>query len=142
MAAGERLRYEPSALVYHPVPANRIPKDYFLGWWFDYGRALVREWGRGPDVWGIPRPYLNILAIGMKTMVTTMRRWMLASNSQRRFYWKCWVWVAAGEIAEFYRFARCKRPNEATRCPRIMQSATAPGDSPNQLSIPTDTTYL
>ena len=26
MAAGERLRYEPSALVYHPVPANRIPK--------------------------------------------------------------------------------------------------------------------
>jgi glycosyltransferase involved in cell wall biosynthesis len=108
MAAGERLRYEPSALVYHPVPKNRIQKDYFLAWWFDYGRARVREWGRGPDVWGVPRPYLNIIATGVRTMVTSMRRWMLALNSQRRFYWKCWVWVAAGEIREFYRFARCK----------------------------------
>jgi len=60
LAAGERLRYEPSAIAYHPLPENRIRKGYFLGWWFDYGRAMVREWGRGPDVLGIPRPYLNM----------------------------------------------------------------------------------
>jgi glucosyl-dolichyl phosphate glucuronosyltransferase len=32
MAAGERLRYEPSAVVYHPAPQNRIQKSYFLTW--------------------------------------------------------------------------------------------------------------
>jgi glycosyltransferase involved in cell wall biosynthesis len=107
MAAGERLRYEPSALVHHPVLENRVQKDYVLTWWFDYGRAKVREWGRGPDVWGIPRPYLNILATGMKVMAPRIGRWLLTLNPRQRFYWKCWVWVVAGEIREFYRFAGC-----------------------------------
>jgi glycosyltransferase involved in cell wall biosynthesis len=106
LAAGERLRYEPAAVVYHPVLENRIQKEYFLDWWFDYGRAMVREWGQGPDIWGIPRPYLNMLAIGIKAMAPSMRRWMLALNPQGRFHWKCSVWMAAGEISEFYRFAR------------------------------------
>jgi len=108
LAAGERLRYEPSAIAYHPVPENRIQKDYFLAWWFDYGRAMAREWGRGPDILGIPRPYLNMLAIATTTMVPMMRRWLLALNPQQRFYWKCFVCMSAGQIREFYRLARCK----------------------------------
>ena len=39
LAAGERLWYEPSAVVYHPVPDARLQKAYFLAWWFDKGRA-------------------------------------------------------------------------------------------------------
>ena len=31
LAAGERFRYEPSAVVYHSVPANRLHQKYFLG---------------------------------------------------------------------------------------------------------------
>jgi glucosyl-dolichyl phosphate glucuronosyltransferase len=108
LAAGERLRYEPFAIAYHPVSENRIQKDYFLTWWFDYGRAMVREWGCGRDIWGIPRPYLNMLSIGIRAMVPRMGRWMLALNPQRRFYWKCLVWETVGEISEFYRFARCE----------------------------------
>ena len=106
LAAGERLRYEPSAVVYHPPPEYRIQKDFFLTWWFDYGRALVREWGRGPAVLGIPRPYLNILRLGTTTMAQRIRRWMLALNPQQRFYYKCRVWVTAGQIKEYYRLAR------------------------------------
>jgi glycosyltransferase involved in cell wall biosynthesis len=30
LAAGERIRYEPSAVVCHAVPENRVRKDYFL----------------------------------------------------------------------------------------------------------------
>jgi hypothetical protein len=41
------IRYEPSAIVRHPVPQERITKQYFFGWWFDFGRALVREWVAG-----------------------------------------------------------------------------------------------
>lgn len=37
MAKGERLCYEPAAVVYHSVPKNRIRKDYFLAWIFDQG---------------------------------------------------------------------------------------------------------
>jgi glycosyltransferase involved in cell wall biosynthesis len=108
LAAGERLRYEPLAVAHHPVIESRIRKDYFLAWWFDYGRAMVREWGRGRDIWGIPRPYLNILSIGARTMVPRVLRWMLALNPQRRFYWKCLVWETAGEVSEFYRLVHCE----------------------------------
>ena len=43
LAAGERLRYEPSAVVYHSVPENRLQKKYFLAWWFDKARADLRH---------------------------------------------------------------------------------------------------
>lgn len=105
LAAEERLRYEPSAVVYHPVPEQRVRKEYLLAWWFDFGRALVREWGRGPAVLGIPRPYLNILKLGTFVMAEKIGRWMLALSPQRRFYNKCWVWMTAGQIREYWRLA-------------------------------------
>ena len=46
--AGERLRYEPSAVVYHDVPRQRLREEYFLRWWFDYGRAQISEDGKRP----------------------------------------------------------------------------------------------
>lgn len=106
LAAGERFWYEPSAVVYHPAPEHRIQKDYFLKWWFDFGRASVREWGRGPSVLGIPRPYLNILNLATIAMAREMGRWLLSLNPQRRFYYKCWVWATAGRIKEYCRLLR------------------------------------
>jgi len=117
IAAGERLRYEPSAIVYHPVPENRLQKDYFLTWWLDFGRALVREWGRGPSVLGVPRPYFNILKLATTTMVGRSWRWMLALNPQQRFRNKCWVWVTAGQIKEYYRLARSTQAEKAVGLP-------------------------
>src|SRR5260370_27931848 len=62
MAACERLYYEPSAVVHHPVPQDRLTKEYFLAWWFDYGRATSRErWNRASGS-GIPRYCLSIPA--------------------------------------------------------------------------------
>ena len=122
IAAGERLRYEPSAVVFHPVAADRINKKYFLEWFLDFGRAMAREWGRGPDVWGIPRPYLNILAT-MKAMAPRIGRWILALNPQRRFYWKSWVWMEAGEMKEFYRLGRCKNTNTRRTNPYVPSEA-------------------
>ena len=108
IAAGERLRYEPTAVVYHPVLENRVQKEYFLGWWFDYGRAMVREWGRGPDVWGIPRPYLSILKIVIIGMPSRVREWITTLDSQKRFFSKCCVWMAAGQMREFYLLTKRK----------------------------------
>jgi len=103
MAAGERLRYEPSAVVHHPVPEDRLTKEYFLAWWFDFGRATMREVGRRRDILGIPRPYLSLLKYGTVLIPFRTLRWVLNFNSQRRFYRKCWVWKTAGEIVEVYR---------------------------------------
>lgn len=103
MAAGEQLRYEPSAVVYHPVPEGRLRKEYFLAWWFDYGRAAVREAGMRRDILGIPRHYLSMLKYGTVLIPVRTLRWVLTFNPQRRFYRKCWVWKTTGEIVEVYR---------------------------------------
>jgi glycosyltransferase involved in cell wall biosynthesis len=103
MAAGERLRYEPSAIVYHEVPKERLRKQYFLVWYFNYGRSEIREGGRRPDIWGIPRRYLTISKTIKAVLIRRTLRWMLALNPQRRFFYKCWVWVAAGQILEIHR---------------------------------------
>src|SRR5208337_1570815 len=108
MSAGERLRYEPLAIAYHRMPVNRLSKDCFLSWWFGFGRASARKWGRGPDILGLPRRYLSIVKTAIATMVTIMPRWMLASKAQQRFFYKALIWRKAGEIYEFYRLARQK----------------------------------
>ena len=102
LAAGERLRYEPAAVVFHAVPENRLKKPYFLAFWFDYGRAAIREKKKGPDIFGVSREYFTMLKIGAQ-LVRKALRWMLTLNSQRRFYRKGFVWMLAGEIAEIYR---------------------------------------
>ena len=75
-------------------------EKYFLEWWFDYGRAMVREWGPGPDVWGIPRPYLRILTIGTIGLASRVSEWMTALEPKKRFISKCMVWKIAGQIVE------------------------------------------
>ena len=106
MAAGERLWYEPSAVVHHPVPEKRLKKSYFLAWWFDYGRALTREKGKRPHFYGIPRHHLSIPTMIVTRMPVDMLRWVLTWDPQRRFFWKSRVWLTAGAAVEAYRVAR------------------------------------
>jgi hypothetical protein len=82
-----------------------VRKQYFLSWYFDFGRALVREWGRGRDIWGIPRPYFSILKKTSTSMAIFALRWMLSLKPQQRFFYKAMVWWQAGQIAEMYRLA-------------------------------------
>ena len=106
MAAGEHLRYEPSAIVYHPAPQNRIQKRYFLTWYFDHGRAMVREWERAPHVLGIPRRCFTFFKLVGTVLPVRTLLWTLARNPQRRFFCKCWLWVATGQMMEIYRQRR------------------------------------
>jgi len=103
MAAGERLRYEPLAVVYHPISAERIEKNYFLSWWFDYGRASMREGGRKSDIFGVPRHWIVIPKIILRFLIPSTIKWALSIRPQRRFYKKCWIWVALGQMREMRR---------------------------------------
>jgi glycosyltransferase involved in cell wall biosynthesis len=100
IAGGERLRYEPSAIVYHPVSEDRISKDYFLKWSFDLGRANIRVLGIRPGtkwfIGGIPL----YLFRGLASWTT---RWMFAFEPSRRFSYKVITREKAGEIVERYR---------------------------------------
>jgi glycosyltransferase involved in cell wall biosynthesis len=102
MAAGGRLRYEPLAIVYHPVLHRRITQEYFFSWWFDFGRAMIRERGDRPDVCGVPRDYFALLRRAAEIPGMTLR-WMFAIHPQNRFRNKCFVWKGAGQFVELYR---------------------------------------
>ena len=103
MAAGERLKYEPTAVVYHALPPKRLHKQFFLTWWFDKGRAEVREHRVPTDtkwlVSGIPLCLFRRVAVG------TMR-WMVTLDPARRFSRRLGVWLAAGMAVESYRQSR------------------------------------
>jgi glucosyl-dolichyl phosphate glucuronosyltransferase len=98
--AGERLRYEPSAVLYHEVPERRLQKSYFLDWWFDKARTDVRAFGTSAGVrWrvrGIPLACFRRLALWSL-------RWLTAVEPSRRFSNKLNVWITAGTILECYR---------------------------------------
>ncbi len=103
MAAGGRLRYEPSAVVYHEIPVDRIRKDYFLKWWFDYGRAQMRETGKRPGIWGIPRQYISIPNLVLSHLPRRTLHWIVTLNPQKRFYRRCMVQVVVGWLVETRR---------------------------------------
>ncbi len=122
MGAGERLRYEPSAVVYHAVPEHRLKKGYFKAFSFDHGRASVREVGARPDIWGIRRQYFSMVKMGILLVVSTLR-WLVTSPPQRRFYYKLWVWMTVGVIVEFYRQSLEPRAKTMTGSDTKSQSA-------------------
>ena len=98
IAAGRRLRYEPSAVTYHPVEEFRVHRKYFLEWWFNKGRSDVREFGNQANK-------LHILGIPVRlfrALVGESLRWMFAVEPSRRFICKLKVWSCAGQILEHY----------------------------------------
>jgi len=105
IGSGERLRYEPSAVAYHPLHEDRVRKRYLLSWWFDFGRAQIREKGRGTPVFGIPRHYLGIPKMIALTIPQFICRWWSTFNPQKRFFAQCLTWSMAGQVAETWRLA-------------------------------------
>ena len=95
LSAGERLYYEPSAVVHHRVPDCRLQKRYFLRWWFDKGRSNIRELGTPSSLccWGVP-------LFMLRRLVVWTFRWMLAVEPGWRFGCKLKVWGKLGEIME------------------------------------------
>ncbi len=97
LAAGERLYYASSAVVEHSVPKNRCHKGFFLAYFFAYGRGQIRERGRRPGRWGVPRYCLSVAPLGVSAL-----RWIRTLHPAKRFYNKCFVWMYAGKVVENY----------------------------------------
>jgi glycosyltransferase involved in cell wall biosynthesis len=101
-AAGQKLRYEPSAVVYHAVPLERIRKQHFLASSFELGRYSIVQGGKRPDIWGISRKYFSI-PHKLGVMLVQTLQWMMTWNPRQRFDRRCLVWTSAGYLAETLR---------------------------------------
>jgi glucosyl-dolichyl phosphate glucuronosyltransferase len=98
IAAGRRLRYEPTAVTHHPVEKDRVRQEYFLQWWFNKGRSDVRELGNQPKDMRLIGVTLRLLG----GLVMESLRWMIAVEPSQRFISKLKVWAQAGQIFEYY----------------------------------------
>jgi glucosyl-dolichyl phosphate glucuronosyltransferase len=97
--SGEKLVYSPSAIVYHPVEPQRAQKRYFKLWHFEYGKSLIKvgaDTPPGVQYFGVPR-YL------LRSLFENSFKWLVAVNSQKRFYYKLQIYLFAGEIVAAYR---------------------------------------
>ena len=105
LAGGEQLRYEPCAVVQHPVPKGRMRKGFVLRWWFWYGYSEVTELGPPSGArWlfgGIP---LNLL----RRLVRWTLQWMISIGASRRFSCLRNMWYIAGTALACYQSSRRK----------------------------------
>lgn len=123
LAAGEQLRYEPSAVLHHAISEERIQKSYFLSWWFDKARADIRASGFDPQaVWYVA----GIPLVLFRRLVASTLRWLVSVNPAERFSKKINLWCVAGQILECYDQASTKKQS---------RTHVLPNDSP--VSAPT-----
>src|SRR5581483_1450548 len=101
LRAGEKLFYEPRALVYHPVERRRAEKRYFQSWYFNYGRVSMRLRGvpQAACWFGVPRPLIRGLA-------ADVARSLLSFEGRRCFFYKLRVCEILGQIVECRRLAK------------------------------------
>jgi glucosyl-dolichyl phosphate glucuronosyltransferase len=95
LTAGEQLRYEPSAVVYHSISEARLRKTYFLAWWFAKGRADARQFR------------MSTVRLHCSLVAWTLR-WVMAVDPAVRFERKLIVRWKIGAIGERYRQAFAK----------------------------------
>jgi glycosyltransferase involved in cell wall biosynthesis len=103
MLAGERLRYEPLAVVEHPVPRERLSKKWFRAWWLGFGRTRVLERAARSPILGIPHLFFSLANLMIRFLPVRTLRWIFTLNDRKRFYNYCQVWMTLGEIAQTYR---------------------------------------
>jgi hypothetical protein len=116
LAAGGRLFYEPSAVVFHPVTASRLKKAYFLDWWFDKGRADIL-------MSGLPQKVRTIDGVPwrfVRRVIHWTARWMFAFAPSVRFSNRLKVQWLLGTIAE------CRHQSGKTAPPRMKIERSGP----------------
>jgi len=97
LEGGERLWYEPAAVVYHTVARSRVTRQYFLKWWFHKSRANIREQSDPPEIhWLVAGVPLHLI----RRLIVWTLRWLLTFRAGPRFSAKLNLWTVVGAIKE------------------------------------------
>jgi glycosyltransferase involved in cell wall biosynthesis len=131
LARGERLRYEPGAVVQHPVPEDRMKKSFVLRWWFWYGYSETAQSGEPSHIrWRLGGVPLYLL----RRLVRWVLQWMISITPSGRFSCRRTAWYISGTILACYRGIRHQNTH-------AMAQAVIPGDDsqkvPSQVGVPT-----
>ena len=109
IAAGEKLRYEPNAVIWHPIAESRMKKSYLLRWYYWEAKSEIADVGQletGFSIYGIPvLMFRRIVRWSVQTLLTT--------NAQERFRCQRNLWKSAGAISAYYQ--RLGHPNSSSR---------------------------
>jgi glucosyl-dolichyl phosphate glucuronosyltransferase len=101
---GEKIIYDPEAIIYHPVDPSRTTKKYFISWYYYNGVSLTRTAGLpeiGPSCFGVPRWYFGDL-------LSNLTAWLFTFDGNSRFQKKLQVSKSVGTIVESYRLAHSR----------------------------------
>jgi glycosyltransferase involved in cell wall biosynthesis len=99
--AGEKIRYAPKAIVYHPVPMLRLRKRHFQSHYFNYGRYLARINGFPEDA----IPYFGVPRYLLRDLLGHCGRWLFDFDTKTRFNKKLQLFERLGEICEARRMS-------------------------------------
>jgi glycosyltransferase involved in cell wall biosynthesis len=110
--AGKHLRYEPTAVVYHPVSEAQINKKYLLAFRFDKGRAAARQFRIAPTP--------LIFSLAARTL-----QWIISVKPAVRFCRRLAVWEKAGTLVELYPQSREVKKKKAFRAETTRRNAEA-----------------
>ena len=93
MSRGERVWYQPAALLHHPVVPERLTPRYFTSWYYQSGRVEARRADIEPSVRiaGVPR-YL------FRELASAAARWAITRPGPRRFFHKLRTYQIVGRI--------------------------------------------
>jgi len=99
LRAGEKIRYAPNAIIYHPVDPVRSSKAYFRKWFYNDGRSMIRAWPPPKNVvryFGAPRWIF-------RSVVENFFKWTFNFDAKRRFHYKLRTYRDIGRLVESYR---------------------------------------
>jgi glycosyltransferase involved in cell wall biosynthesis len=100
---GGRLRYEPDAVVHHPVTEARMTKSFVLRWWFWYGYGEVMELG---DVSGARWLISGVPVFMLRRLVRWAMQWVVSTSTVSRFRCSLNVCYIAGTALACHRRSR------------------------------------
>ncbi len=103
LAAGERLRYEPNAVVYHPAPEERMTQGFVLRWWFWNGYGEVVD--LGPPSGGRWQ-FRGIPLYLLRRIVRWFLQWIVTFDPPTKFACIRNVCCLAGIVFACHRFQR------------------------------------
>jgi glycosyltransferase involved in cell wall biosynthesis len=111
MSGGERVRYEPAAIVHHPIFPDRMSKKYIRNFCYETGKYESIEIGRRPAIRGIPRRYLSMAKLLLVILPDFTLRWVSKFDPMRRFHAQCALWREVGRFVGLYRqeFAQLRK---------------------------------
>lgn len=103
---GEKIVYNPNALVYHVISQERVKKSYFRRWYFAKGRSESRIMLSKEEniiyLWRIPRYFYKLfLKYLLKWILFSIRR-----DTVKTFYYEMQMQIILGFVTERWFYNR------------------------------------